>query len=195
MSDFAIGFYEIIYKDNLVENNILHDKGHLINKQFAGDTMNSFNHIANLTPGAGNTKSKRTSQERWPYYLKEYYDKYHCLANFWIIPMRIGRLGAKLNRYDSVELFINRIKDEEKILKTYNQYFEKLTKNNFERLHYIQKIRNEVEVKELYSKRDTESLVKNALNDIDERAKIIAKSKYANELYEYFSRFDLIDDK
>jgi hypothetical protein len=91
MSDFAIGFYEIIYKEILKGKPILGQKGSLRNSEFAGDTMNSFNTIANCTPGAGKSSRLRTEKEEWPEYLRVYHSQYHCLANFWILPMDIGR--------------------------------------------------------------------------------------------------------
>ena len=50
MSDFAIGFYEIVYKDILNSKPLLEHNGSLCNNEYAGDTMNSFNTIANITP-------------------------------------------------------------------------------------------------------------------------------------------------
>lgn len=53
MSDFAIGFYEILYNDFL-SNPILNGAEALSNNEFASDTMNSFNTIANKVLEAGN---------------------------------------------------------------------------------------------------------------------------------------------
>lgn len=91
MSDFAIGFYNILYKESLNSNPILKNDGYLLNKEFAGDTMNSVNTIENITPGAGKTIKERTEEGKWPEYLQNYHDKYHCLANFWLLPMDVGR--------------------------------------------------------------------------------------------------------
>ena len=102
MSDFTVGFYEIVYKDLLKCMTLLNGKGELYNAQFAGDTMNSFNTIANFTINAGKSMAKRTPLEEWPEYLKDYRIRYHCLANFWILPMDIGRTSRKLNKYDSM---------------------------------------------------------------------------------------------
>lgn len=81
MSDFAIGFYRIIY---LEYGDILTDHGTLKDCCFAGDTMNSFNSIANITHGTGKSKNERKHinwEENCPK-LFEYYNRYHCLANF-----------------------------------------------------------------------------------------------------------------
>ncbi|MEE0687042.1 MAG: hypothetical protein UEA60_10405 [Lachnospiraceae bacterium] len=89
MSDFACGFYEIIYKsilagDVLVNNN----NGCMVNKQYVGDTMTS----VSLLPGL--------------------YEKYHCLANFWIIPMELGRRSnhilSKTSKRYNVQDFMDR---------------------------------------------------------------------------------------
>lgn len=43
------------------------NNGNLVNKEFAGDTMTSVSKLPELK------------------------EKYHCLANFWLIPMELGR--------------------------------------------------------------------------------------------------------
>ena len=60
MSDFAIGFYSILYKGPLNNNPILDKKTNkLVNNNFAGDTMNSFNSIANCIPESGKKVENR----------------------------------------------------------------------------------------------------------------------------------------
>lgn len=53
MSDFAMGFYEIIYKSLLGGNLMVNKNDDLCDGEFTGDTMNPFNYIANLFPQAG----------------------------------------------------------------------------------------------------------------------------------------------
>ncbi|MBE6055192.1 MAG: hypothetical protein E7212_15075 [Clostridium sartagoforme] len=60
MSDISIEFYKIIYSDI---GNILSDCGGLKDCNFAGDTMNSFHLIANITPGAGKSKKQRAEMD------------------------------------------------------------------------------------------------------------------------------------
>lgn len=110
MSDFTTGFYEIIYKKIINENHIVDNSGIIKDCCFAGDTMNSFNSIANITPGAGKSKNLRTPIDQWPCELKNYHRIYHSLANFWILPMCIGRRSMKLNRYDSMDIFLKKVK-------------------------------------------------------------------------------------
>lgn len=94
MSDIAIAFYKIIYGiDKLIEDGKL-----TYNKELAGDTMCSFNTIANCIPEAGNSAKQRTPYINWPDYLKNYYDCYHCMANLWLLPLWIGRSYPKMEQ-------------------------------------------------------------------------------------------------
>lgn len=98
MSDFAVGFYEIIYKSILCGTSIINkDNDGFVDNRFAGDTMNSFETIANLFPEAGNCKKNRTASSLWPEVLQHYKKQYHCLANFWLLPIKIGRKIEKGN--------------------------------------------------------------------------------------------------
>lgn len=101
MCDVAIGFYKILYgKSMLNSDNKIGDV------DFAGDTMNSFNSIANLVPGAGTSKGARTCMEFWPEWLRHYFFRYHCLANFWAIPFKDGRKSRKGNNLDSPIIYM-----------------------------------------------------------------------------------------
>lgn len=117
MSNFAVGFYNILYSECLPKDGLLSPKGKLNNCCYAGDTMNSFNSIAKLVDDK--TTKGRGSIDILPddlKFLKEYYGRYHCLANFWILPACIGRHSAKMNRYDSMDIFLNILKDDYEIL-------------------------------------------------------------------------------
>ena len=83
MSDFAVGFYEIIYA-NIIPGKKILNNGFFTSKEFAGDTMNSFNSLANIILD-NNDKNSRSSKDIWPDYLEKYEKDYHCLANFWVI--------------------------------------------------------------------------------------------------------------
>lgn len=191
MSDFAIGFYKIIYKNILPENELLDKDGYLLDMEFAGDTMNSFNSIANITPNAGNTKNNRTPAKNWPDNLRKYYNMYHCLANFWIIPMSIGRRSKKLNQYDSVDIFINKIKTDSSILSQYKSYFKKIKLDCFKGNHYIQKARDESKIYKMYKNKDSTTLIYNSISDIINRAYKISKSEHMNNLWNYFNNLNL----
>lgn len=189
MSDFAIGFYEIIYRDivkELPDEKIL-SNGKLVNYCFAGDTMNSFNSIANLVPEAGQSKKTRTPKEEWPPKLQKYHHRYHCLANFWILPFCIGRTGKKLNYYDSMDIFLEEIKKSDcKILERYNSYFDAFpTFPHFKEKHFITEYNINGNTLSIYKNKEAEKLIEQALNMIDERAKEIS-ARYYEELWVYF---------
>lgn len=71
-----------------------------------GDTMHSFNSLANVILG-----DRCKDEEMWPEELIDYRSKYHCLANFWIIPMCHGRKKAKLSGYDSLDYYLEKVKN------------------------------------------------------------------------------------
>jgi hypothetical protein len=111
MSDISIRFYEKVFPR-------LYDE----NKRYVGDTMNSFNSIANRVPEAGKSGKCRTPEDEWPSWLQDYYNHYHCLANFWVLPMRIGRggcgkhAGCRVNRGcngegDFIDRHLSRVKE------------------------------------------------------------------------------------
>ncbi|MCI7304021.1 MAG: hypothetical protein MR704_20145 [Clostridia bacterium] len=191
MSDFAVGFYEIIYQD-ILDQTILDEKGKFVNKEFAGDTMNSFASIANITSNAGKTNRSRTPKSKWPIYLQNYYETYHCLANFWLLPMNIGRTSKKLNYYDSMDLFLNRLKQDYSTLSDYKDYFEKIsTFEDYCQKHFVKTGRGKSEILKNYQEGDSENLVKYAMKDIEERASSISISKYADDLWAYFHKLNL----
>lgn len=66
MSDFSVGFYEIVYKDILKENNgkILKENGKYINENYMGDTIYSFNSLAYAILG-DRCKDCRSTKEMW----------------------------------------------------------------------------------------------------------------------------------
>ena len=205
MSDFAIGFYEIIYKDFL-ENKILNGTDALFNREFAGDTMNSFDTIANTVPGAGKSSAKRTERSEWPKYLQEYYDQYHCLANFWVLPMVVGRkvdnkyYKAYSNYYsvdggtqDYMDRFLKVLKDNFGVYKeSYPDYFRKLDSfEDFLNVNYI----NDVYYKDGcivdYSSLEAEERIGRITDNIKGRARAISNSKHMDELWNYFDSLGL----
>jgi hypothetical protein len=98
MSDIAIRFYKKVFPTLYNEND-----------KYVGDTMNSFNTIANRVPEAGKCQKHRTPKNEWPPWLQNYHDFYHCLANFWVLPMRIGRGGcSKKDRNGNIDCYVNR---------------------------------------------------------------------------------------
>lgn len=189
MSDFAVGFYKIIYKE--IFTNMLDDFGFLLNCCFAGDTMNSFNSIANITPGAGKSKKKRTPEDIWPKELQDYKTQYHCLANFWILPMCIGRTSMKLNRYDSMDIFMYLLTaNYDFILSKYKDYLSKFKSlDYFLKTHFLNAYIPINRIK--YCEQNSYDLIQQAMARIKERAKYIAQSPYLNELWNYFDKLGL----
>lgn len=198
MSDFAIGFYKILYKDILNSHCILTKEGTLMNDEFAGDTMNSFNIIANHTPGAGKSKKSRTPKEKWPEYLRIYKKQYHCLANFWILPREIGRTQyGILNKLKEANDYMDKfLKKVETTIDFTNdrEYYEKFKNwKLFVKKHYLinSYVSKTLEV-EIYSENDSESFIEKAIEKMELRAKLIAESEIALELWEYFNAYDLV---
>lgn len=78
MSDIAVCFYESLYNLESEKNKkgkIL-DGTRLFDNEFAGDTMNNHKFVA-----------RYASDEK----AYEWASKYHCLANFWLLPNDVGR--------------------------------------------------------------------------------------------------------
>ncbi|MGX6992688.1 hypothetical protein [Vagococcus penaei] len=121
---YEIIYKDILPENHNIENKVLGEldekKDFNINafadSSFAGDTMNSFNTIAGeiikeLSIGGELIKKHyympNDSEGRLRLILdsnakachkalfRKYYDLYHSLANFWIIPMEMGRKSAK----------------------------------------------------------------------------------------------------
>lgn len=191
MSDFAIGFYKIIYKE--IFTNMLDDFGFLLNCCFAGDTMNSFNSIANITPRAGKSKKHRTPKDNWPEDLQNYKTIYHCLANFWILPMCLGRTSMKLNRFDSMDIFLSILEtDYDIIISKHKDYISKFSNlNNFANIHFLNAYFPLNRIK--YCEQNSYKLIQQATKRIKERAKSIAQSPYSDELWDYFNSLSMFD--
>lgn len=199
MSDFSLGFYEILYKDFLKNKPLLDENGKLYNEEFAGDTMYSFNTIANMTDGAGNSRNNRTNEKFWPEFLQKYYHSYHCLANFWIIPMYYGRwrsvgYATKENPYDSPDLFLEYIENNFGICKAkHNKYFNEINDVfDFCKLHFFNKLKDYNEIKNMYTSKTPENIINYNNQQIENRAKKISESDIANELYDYFYKVGIL---
>lgn len=200
MTDIAVGFYNIIYKDILNSNPLLKNNGQLFNKEFAGDTMNSFNNIANITPGAGKSQKQRTEDQKWPEYLSEYHSKYHCLANFWLLPMEIGRTTKGLlnkttkPKCDYMDRFLDMIYTEVNFNEPDREYFRGFKNwEDFCSVHFIEKSYLDKNLNvDMYSiNNDSSRIIDSVLNKIEVRAKHIAESKYSKELWDYFNKLQL----
>lgn len=179
MSDFACGFYEIIYKDFLGGKKIVDDNGCLVCKEFAGDTMTSV--------------SK----------LQELKKRYHCLANFWILPMELGRKSedklSKTSGYYDMEDYMDRflllLKYKlEEYKKRYPIYFSKIDK--FEELSDIHFLCESYLDKQFtvlqYSHVINNETVDYLWSCFKNRAKTIANSRFGPDLWNYFHNYKLL---
>lgn len=180
MSDFACGFYEILYKE-ILQKMIVDKNGNLENKNYAGDTMTSVNKLPGLR------------------------DKYHCLANFWLLPMEIGRTSKndwtktskKYDVQDFMDRFLSLLKgnfDEYKRL--YPTYFKNKDMDTFEHFvdsHYLRGayVDEKYNVIEFSNHIDNISTSKMLFGAMECRAKNISESKYVNELWGYFNKLGL----
>lgn len=157
MCDFAIGFYKILYDRDILNINDENSKGEFVDKEFAGDTM-----IDNFKKEIAN---------------------YHCLANFWILPMKIGRTSGKLNRSRMhADIFLAKLKKNfSEYLKVYSRFFSEFTEDEFPKYQYLENS---------YTANGWEKLVKitdvsDAKETIRKRAEVLAKEKQL-ELFVYF---------
>lgn len=128
MSNIAIRFYKVIYDIDIIKGEKLRDV------QFAGDVMNSYNQIARRITCSLDKK------EEWK-------KRYHCLANFWILPMEVGRKGIKgfsksQVSKDYMDGFLQVLKNRYEEYRTrYSKYFEKLSEfDKFCKYHHIQNV-------------------------------------------------------
>lgn len=183
MTDFACGFYEIIYKDILEDGfKIIDDNGNFVDKNFAGDTMTSVRYLQGLK------------------------DRYHCLANFWLIPMELGRTSnsdlSKTHKDTDTEDFMDRflvlVKEKfDKYKEVYGNYFNfiedfsQFADINFLVGSYVDKDYNVVQ----YSYNLREESLDNLYEVMKQRAKAIAESKYCKKLYDYFTKCGLIKNR
>lgn len=205
MSDFSIGFYEIVYRGILPYRKLLNDRGRLNSKEFAGDTMNSFHSIANIVLGDCSSK-QRSPLCKWPEYLKEYHRRYHCLANFWVIPMRHGRTGTKLNKYDSADLYISKIRSGAQLREKteicygddcFKNYFTCFDLKDFSKIHFLGASEEENGLSEFYKRKDKSDgkrIISRAMDMMKRRAKAISEHpEICRLLLDYFEKLDLID--
>lgn len=178
MSDFACGFYEIIYAPLLNGKKIVDEAGNFVDKEFAGDTMTS----ASKLPGLR--------------------DKYHCLANFWLLPMVIGRTSnndwTKTSRRYDIQDFMDRFLSllkanfgEYKCL--YSSYFKNIdTFKRFVKIHHLDGAYVDEEYTVIQFSNNIDISTSNRLFELIKcRADNISKSEYADELWDYFNKWGL----
>lgn len=206
MSDIAVGFYNIIYEDILSKKGLLKNDDYC-NINFVGDTMNSFNSIANIVPEAGRSVTQRTDKEIWPPFLQDYHNSYHCLANFWVLPRCIGRCGKKLNSQDSFDVFLNILQTNYSILDKYPDYFKQMnTYRIFCKKHFLQKTYNPLsnnKIKSLYNHKKSDEELKDSAKELIVQAQncwklragcISSDDNICEKLYQYFNELGILPE-
>ena len=100
MSDFSVGFYKIVYKDILGESNveILNENGTYKNENYMGDTIHSFNSLANVILD-NKSKNERSPKEEWSKKLIRYHSKYNYGVDGIPCQNRIVELKELLSEY------------------------------------------------------------------------------------------------
>lgn len=196
MCDFAIGFYEILY--GLNPGDILaqsKDKKSIIYWEYAGDTMNSYA-----------TVSRYASKEK----KKEWKETYHCLANFWMIPGKIGRKtnpdsknsGGVYSKPITVDSFNKGRRDYMDRFLCEKQKFEKHKFDEFSKRHYIDGVyikNGEVDTFSYLEETDedfsskVDGIINKMMDKICERAVAIVNDKVmCDKLFDYFYSLNLM---
>lgn len=185
MSDFAVSFYSIIYKNILKDGRILGDDNNFSSDEFCGDTMTSASILTSLK------------------------DKYHCLANFWILPMQVGRTSkythselkkwSKTSNFFGIQDFMDRflllLKNNYKTYQScYKKFFGEIQDfKTFAELEflvgsYVDSNFNILQYSDVINSKTSDI----AFELIKLRAKTISESEYCDELWEYFKSIGLI---
>lgn len=185
MSDFACGFYEIIYRDFLKGNSIVSQDGTLWKQSFAGDTMNSASRMVGL---------KGT---------------YHCLANFWLLPMYIGRTSpstpfeyldfskSHVKRNDYMDLFLLDLKHRFlEYQEKFPDYFEEMGIDSFEKFSQVHFLGGsylgcDSSIVSFSGLKNREEKARGMMRD---RAEVLACSPYGANLYQYFKKYHLLPE-
>lgn len=180
MSDFACGFYEIIYAPLLNDKKIVDEVGNFVNKEFAGDTMTSVSQLRGLEK------------------------EYHCLANFWVLPMELGRKSenklSKTSNYYDIKDFMDRFLlllrykfDDYK--NTFPEYFKKIDDfKTFSDIHMLSESYLDENNMVLQYSDVVDKFTENYLSKkIKKRAEKISESNYASDLWDYFNKYKLFE--
>ena len=105
MCDLSVAFYEILYKDILPGSGKILQKDTFCDKAFAGDTMFTFRKLKKSLLIAH--KDNMAAIKRIEEGMERLEGSYHCLANFWLIPMMHGRRYSKPGSgFDSQNSFV-----------------------------------------------------------------------------------------
>ena len=158
--------------------------------------MNSFDTIANRTPGAGKMRAERTPKSGWPYFLQIYERRYHCLANFWILPMETGRsFNGEFNKArrasDYMDRYLTVLHEEVKFNGKERAYHNRFVNwNDFLDRHFLRSGYIDNDNIMSISRGTAEEFIKDAIKAMEERARDITESEYAKPLWEFLIEMD-----
>lgn len=162
--------------------------------------MNSFNTVANSTPSAGKSREERTPEDEWPEYLSSYSDIHHCLANFWLLSMEIGRtFKGPLNKAispvrDYMDNFLKMVRLNVNFNTSEIHYYRCFDNwDGFVKKHFIGRAYLNNGKIDRYSDSCSEIVIEKALNKIEKRAEEIAESEYAEELVGFFKTIKMYE--
>lgn len=224
---YEIIYQQILPKNQNGENKVLgeFDKNKNFNinafasTSFAGDTMNSFKTITKKVIKTLEIDGKSIAKH---YYLpddsegrlrlildshaetdtkelfRRFYDLYHSLANFWIIPMKMGRKSAKtvfgVQTQDYMEKFLSEIKNNWSDLKTqdkcyfeiekFSDYSEFIEKHFITETDYLESAKDTTGINGPLEQDDAFKIVAGIIDAIENRAVLLSKSEeYAERLW------------
>ena len=184
VSDAAIYFYRFLYD---------FDKDWLPSEMFDGDTINSYN-----TVGRFASEGKKNF---WA-------NRYHCLANFWVLPVEIGRKTNELSKSsggkqvatiesfnkgkrDYIDRFLHKyIESNKTYIAKYKEYSDRFPIKDFASKHFFQNIylteKNEVIDFSIIEKNKLSDSVDNVISIMwektEQRAKDISNSGKCDRL-------------
>ena len=107
--------------------------------------------------------------------------------------MRHGRRSAKLNRYDSLDVYLSKV--HAGVIKNADEYFQKFTYESFLEIHDLSWYKisdNPLEKYKLKDKKGCIDEIQRIYDSWNKRANEIVK-KYKTELYDYFEGLGLIN--
>ena len=187
MSDLAVAYYEILYKDILPgEGKILGKDTLFSDEAFAGDTMFTFRKLKKSLLAAH--KGDKAAIERIETGMERLNGSYHCLANFWLIPKAHGRGLMKAGSFDSPDIYLEKVKENHATYKEqFPSYYGAYTLETIKSCHHFKASETRIR---LIRERD-ERIIEEYLDAIDKRAEEIAIS-HEKELADLFKRYGLM---
>lgn len=186
MSDIAIEYYEILYKDTILKDRkLLDNDGYIRCPEFAGDTAFTVKSLYGTF-----IRKEALTKKNLCSILSETSNKLHCLANFWIIPMEHGRTTQKLNSYDSPDFYLSIIRSDYAAFMTgFPSYFSQDLSDLID-AHFFEE---DIVRRRMIINKD-ERIFGAYIDAIDNRASAIAVEK-EDELWDCFNKHGFFDSE